>query len=127
MVKTCCCKMKVIMKLIKNPSGMLICLFNILATEIKSFNYFKMFYRDINKIDQIKPNYQKKLKYVFGLRATFTCSWATKFSFAGRMPFIKKTCSRAKELPFAGCNWPAGRSLSTPELVQQVKRQLKTF
>ena len=56
------------------------------------------------------------LKSIFALRATFTCSRATKFSFAGHIPFKKITCSRAADFPFTGRNWPAGRSLPTPGL-----------
>ena len=54
--------------------------------------------------------------FFFAQRATFTCSRATKFSFAGHIPFKKNTCSRAADLPFADRIWPAGRSLPTPAL-----------
>ena len=48
-----------------------------------------------------KKNY---LKYIFALRATFTCSRVAKFSFASRRFFLR------------GRNWPAGRSLPTPDI-----------
>ena len=62
-----------------------------------------------NKINRLNKLIIKK-NSIFALRATFTCSRAAKFSFAGCIPFKNITCSRAADLPFKG------RSLPTPDL-----------